>query len=91
MVLWINLNHNNRSVLASQYSVLREKIGPILPPLGRLTAGREGGKVASRRNTGGFQNFITSIQVKLLGLLFCLMLLQLYCSFRTAFSWLLSS
>ena len=43
-----------------------KKIGPILPPLVGLTAGRQAG----RRNTGGFQNFKTSIQVKLLGILF---------------------
>ena len=43
---WINLNQNNRSVLVSRYSVLFEKIGPILPPLVGLMAGREGGRQA---------------------------------------------
>ena len=40
MVQWINLNRNNRSVLVSRYSVLSEKIGPILPSLVGLIAGR---------------------------------------------------
>ena len=87
MAQWINLNRNNRSVLASRYSVLREKIGPILSPLVGLTTGREAGK----QNTCGFRNFKTSLQVKLFGLLFCLISLQFYCSIRTAFSRLLSS
>ena len=34
MAQWINLNWNSRSVLASRYSVLCEKIGPILKPQG---------------------------------------------------------
>ena len=37
---WINLNRNNRCVLANQCSVMCEKIGPILPPLVGLTAGK---------------------------------------------------
>ena len=40
MAQWINLNQNNRSVLAHRYSVLWEKTGPILLPLVCLTAGR---------------------------------------------------
>ena len=32
MLQWIHVNRNNRTVLASQYSVLGEKIGPILAP-----------------------------------------------------------
>ena len=41
-----------------------------------LTAGREAG----RRNMGGFRNFKTSLQVKLFGILFCLISLLFYCS-----------
>ena len=42
---WINLNQNNRSVLAHQlqYSVLLEKTGPILQPLVGL---QQGGRAA---------------------------------------------
>ena len=40
MVQWINLNRNNRSVLAHRYSVLGEKTGPILLLLVGLMAGR---------------------------------------------------
>ena len=39
MAQWINLNQNNRSVLAHQYSELREKTGFMLLPLVGLTAG----------------------------------------------------
>ena len=84
---WVNLNRNNRPVLASQYSVLWEKTGPILPPLVVRQRGREAG----RRNTGGFRNFETSLQVKLFGILFCLISLQFYYSIKIAFSRLLSS
>ena len=49
------------------------------------------GRQAGRRNTGGFQNFKTSLQVELFGFLFYLILLQFYCSIKTAFSRLLSS
>ena len=70
-------------MLVSRYSVFLEKNGPILPPLVGLMAGREGGREggrqAGRRNTGGFQNFKTSLQVKLFGILFCLILLFLRC------------
>ena len=41
MTQWINLNLNNRSMLAHQYSVLGEKAGPILLPLVGLTADRQ--------------------------------------------------
>ena len=40
MAQCINLNRNNRSVLACWYSVLWEKIGPVLSPLVGLTTGR---------------------------------------------------
>ena len=40
---WINVNQNNRSVLVCQYSVLREKTGPIFLLLVGLTAGRQAG------------------------------------------------
>ena len=56
---WINLNRNNRSVLASRYSVLWEKNGPILPPLVGLTAGREGGQQTKYGWISKFQNFST--------------------------------
>ena len=46
MVQWKNLNRNNRSVLARQFSVLGEKIGPILPLLVGLTAERQEGRSA---------------------------------------------
>ena len=45
-------------------------------------AGKEGGRLDSRKNKGRFQN---SLQVKLFGLLFCLLSLQCYCSNRNAF------
>ena len=64
MVQWINLNRNNISVLAHQYSALWDKTGLILPLLVGLTAGRQAG----RQNTGGFWS---SLQVKLFELLFC--------------------
>ena len=48
MAQWINLNQNNRSVLANRYSVLGEKTDPILLPLVGLTAGREGGRDGGR-------------------------------------------
>ena len=58
MAQWIDLNQNNRYMLAHRYSVSEEKTGPILLPLVRLTAGRdgrrEGGRQAGRRNVGGF-------------------------------------
>ena len=53
MVQWINLNWNNRSVLACQYSVLWGKFGPILLLLVGLMAGWQDG----RRNTDGFRDF----------------------------------
>ena len=79
MAQWINLNRKNRSVLAHRHSVLSENLALyILLLLVGLTAGRQ----ASRRNMGEFQNFNTFLQVKLFGLLFCLMSLQFYCSVR---------
>ena len=45
MAQWINLNWNNRSVLAHQYSVLQEKAGLILQLLVGLTAGRQTGEI----------------------------------------------
>ena len=50
-VQWINLNWNNRSVLASRYSVVGEKTSPILLPLVGLTAGgkREAGRPAGQQ------------------------------------------
>ena len=87
MVLWINLNENNSS---ESIFCIERKNWPY-PPTASGSYSRKGGREAGRRNMGGFQNFKTSLQVKLLGLLFCLMSLQFYCSFRTAFSRLMSS
>ena len=39
MAQWVNLNQNNKSVIAHQYSALSEKAGPVLLPLVGLTAG----------------------------------------------------
>ena len=46
MAQWINFNRNNKSVLAHQYSVMREKFGPILPPLVCLSVERQRGITA---------------------------------------------
>ena len=50
---WINLNRNNRSVLAHQCSVLSEKTGPILLPLVGLTVGGQAG----RQHTGYMSSY----------------------------------
>ena len=39
MAQWVNLNRNNGSVIAHQYSTLSEKAGPVLLPIVGLTAG----------------------------------------------------
>ena len=39
MAQWVNLNRNNRSVMAHRYSALSEKAWPVLRPLVGLTAG----------------------------------------------------
>ena len=39
MAQWVNLNRNNRSVIAHRYSALREKAGPVLLLLVGLMAG----------------------------------------------------
>ena len=50
MVQWINLNQNNKSVLACRYSVLWEKTDPILLPLVVLwQGGRQTGWVMKYR------------------------------------------
>ena len=41
-------NRNNKPVLASWYPVLWEKIGPTLPPLVGLMAGREAVRPADK-------------------------------------------
>ena len=46
---WINLNGNNKSVLARRYSVLLEKVGAILQLLVGLMAGRRANGQAGRR------------------------------------------
>ena len=43
MAQWVNLNRNNRSVIAHRYSALSEKAGPVLLLLVGLTAGRLAG------------------------------------------------
>ena len=48
MAQWIHLNWNNRPVVARHYPALREKTGPILPPLVGLTADRQGGWLADK-------------------------------------------
>ena len=53
MAQWVNLNQNNRSVIAHQHSALSEKAGPVLLLLMGLTAGW----LAGRQNAGRFQNF----------------------------------
>ena len=50
-----------------------------------LTAGRQAGREAGRRNTVGFRSFKTSLQVELFGFLICLISLQFYYGIRTAF------
>ena len=73
---WINLNRNNRSVLVNRYSVLQEKIGPILPPLVGLTTGREGGREAGRQ--AGRQAEEIRVDFKILKLLYRLNYSELY-------------
>ena len=80
MVRWINFNQNNKSVLAHQYSVLAHQYSVLWEKTG-LTAGRQVG----RQNMGRSRNIQNFLQVKLFGLLFCLILLQCYYCIRTAF------
>ena len=99
-------------MLACQYSVLREKAGPILPPLvdlmagrqagSRLAAGRQVGKTGRQvgRQVGGWAagwagrqadkirlsfKIFKILEFKLLGLLFCVILLHYYYRSRTSF------
>ena len=51
MAQWINLNRNNRSVLAYQYSVLGEKNWPY-PSTASGSYGREGGRLADEMRVG---------------------------------------
>ena len=51
MAQWINLNRNNRSVLAYQYSVLGEKNWPY-PSTASGFYGREGGMPAEEMRVG---------------------------------------
>ena len=44
MVQCVNLNQNNRSVVAHRYSALSEKAGPVLLPLVGFIAGRLAGR-----------------------------------------------
>ena len=72
MVQWINLNRNNRSMLAHRSSVLGEKTGPILLPLVGLTAEREGGRPADEMRVG-FEIIENLYRLILFELLFCLL------------------
>ena len=84
MVQWINLNWNNGSVLAIDILYCEKKLGlssycqQVLWQAGRQT-GRQ------MKHKYKFQNFKNSLQVRLFGLLFCLLSLQCCCSIRTAF------
>ena len=78
MAQWININQNNRSMLAHRYSVLGEKTGPVLLPLVGLTAGREAGQ---QTTYGWVLKFI----LYRLRLLFCLLSQQCYYSITIAF------
>ena len=55
---WINFNRNNRSVLASWYSVLWEKNWPNSPTASG-SYGREGGRQTKYGGISKFQNFST--------------------------------
>ena len=77
MAQWTNLNQNNRSVSTFIFCTVR-KNGPIL----LLLVGRQAGRP---QNVGEFQRFKIFLQVKLFGLLFCLLSLQCCYSIRTAF------
>ena len=70
MVQWINLNRNNRSVLAHRYFVLWEKPGPILLQLVGIMVGRqadeiqvdfESFKILYRHNYSDFQCNVTTV------------------------------
>ena len=93
MAQWINLNRNNRSVLARQMIFCIVRKNWRYPPTASESYGREAGREAGRQNTSGFRNFYTSQQVKLAIRTFISLLitLQFYCSIRTVFSRLLSS
>ena len=53
MAQLLNLNRNNRSVIAHRYFALSEKAGPMPLPL----VGVPAGWLAGRQNAAGFQNF----------------------------------
>ena len=69
---WINLIRNNICVNKSIFCIVR-KNWPY-PPTASGSYGRE----ASRRNTGGFLSVKASLQVKLFGILICLISLQFW-------------
>ena len=79
MEQWINLNQNNRSVLAHQYSVLWEKTSPILLLVVVLMAQRLTGRLADNILVG-FKIFKVLYQLNYSGFY-----LQCYYSIRTAF------
>ena len=53
----INLNQNNKSVVARQYPVLLENTEPMFPLLVGISYGRQAGWLAGKQNIGGFQFF----------------------------------
>ena len=74
----INLDWNNRSVVAYWYSVLYKNW-----PYCSTSSGSYGRQVG-RQNKGGFWDFYNSLHVQLFGLLFCLLIPpQCYSSIRT--------
>ena len=90
MAKWINLNQNNRSVLAHQYSVLGEKTGPILLSLVGLMAGREAGQPADEMQVG-FEIFKILYRLNYSGFYFVCYHSNVTTVLELHFSWLLSS
>ena len=71
MAQWINLNQNNRSVIACANILYCEK---KLALSYRQWVLQQAGRQASRQNMGGFRYFYNCLQVRLL---FCLLSLQM--------------
>ena len=90
MAQWINLNRNNRSVVACQYPLLWEKTGPILPPMVGLTVGKQAGW---KTKYGWISKFLKLSSYRLNCLDFCFV----YCQCNVTivlpmhFSWVFSS
>ena len=64
---WMNLQWNSSFVNRIRFPLLCEKSGAILLVLVCLTAGRQAGRLAVRRNSGRFRNFQISLLIVLLG------------------------